>query len=131
MSALDDIRNAIASSVIGDELMVPSILTTVREGSYNSSDPTAGPTKTRKTYACRAVSSKFGGRFRAPSEVRDNDFLATILLTSLADPTVRPMAGDLLSIPPPGLTTPVIARITRVREIDAAGATATVDCKGP
>lgn len=131
MSALDDIRNALASSEIGSELTVAATLTTIREGAYNAAEPSAGPAKTTTPHACRAISSKFGGRFRAPAEVRENDFLATILLTSLADSSVRPQAGDTLSIPPPGKTVAITARITRVREIDPAGATATVDCKGP
>ncbi len=131
MSALDDIRTAIGSSAIGSELMVAAALTTVREGAYDANDPTAGPTTTRTTYPCRAVSSKYGGRFRPPGEARENDFMATILLTSLSDTSVRPQQGDLLAIPPPGKSTPINARIVRVREIDAAGATATVDCKGP
>lgn len=130
MSALDDIRNAIGSSEIGSELMNAATLRRIAEGAYNVNEPTAGPAKTTTDYPCRALASKYGGRFRAPAEVRDNDFMATILLTSLPS-GVRPQQGDLLLVPPPGLTAPITARITRIREIDPAGATATVDCKGP
>lgn len=132
MSALDDIRNAIGASAIGAELMVAATLTTIREGAYNSSEPTAGPAKTTTTYPCRAVSSKFGGRFAKPREARENSFIATIMLAgnaALAGVDIK--AGDLLSIPPPDRTTPITARIVRIREIDAAGATATVECAGP
>lgn len=130
MGALDDIRNAIASSEIGDQLMVASTLTAVREGAYDPLDPTAGPAKTMTTYPCRAVTSKYGGRFRKDAEVRENDFIATILLTTLPA-GVRPQQGDLINVPPPGLTAPITARIVKILEIDAAGATATVGCQGP
>lgn len=132
MSALDDIRNAIGSSELASELMVAATLTTVREGAYNSSDPSAGSSKTTTTYPCRAVTSKYGGKFRKPGEARDNSFIATIMLAGNAALVgVDVKQGDLISIPPPGRTTPINARIVKIREVDAAGATVTVDCQGP
>ena len=130
MGALDDIRNAIGSSEIGSELMVAATLTTIREGAYNASEPTAGPAKTTTSYPCRAVTNKYGGKFRKDTEVRENRFLVTILLTTLPS-GVRPISGDLILIPPPGLTTAITARIEKIREVDPAGATGTYEVVGP
>lgn len=130
MSALDDIRNAIGGSEIKSQLMVAATLTTVRSGAYDPSEPTAGPAKTTTSYPCRAISQKYGGRFRLPSEVRENSFLVTIMLTTLPA-GVRPIEGDLVAIPPPGLTSPITARIQKVREVDPAGATGTYEVVGP
>jgi hypothetical protein len=101
-------------------------LTQQASSAYDIDDPTAAPTSTPVVHTCEGLAFTYARRDIDGTRVLKNDYRVVLLKGSLS---VMPAAGDAISIPPPGSTVAVSARVIAVEAVTESQIT--VQVRGP
>jgi hypothetical protein len=101
-------------------------LTRPAESAYDDTDPTAAPTGSGTDYDCEGLAFTYERRDVDGVRIMKSDFQVVILRGSLS---IIPDTGDMISIPPPGESSAVSARVVNVDAVTEAFLT--LQCRGP